>query len=146
MKKTSNLISEETNGSMSKPLKEETSRYGSSREAISNKYSAIREQNRPASKLKPEEENVTYANSLLEGNTSSSNTAGVPSSGLTSTWQNMKSGFQNFKANIGSKKFLPIRQIQENKISPASSSESLDEIFHRLKRPSSEQVIYNDED
>ncbi|KAE9604789.1 hypothetical protein Lal_00010903 [Lupinus albus] len=142
MKTTSNLITEEPYGSMSKHLKEETSRHGSSREAISNKYSAIREQS-----SRPTEKNVAYANSMLdEGNTSSSNTAVVPSSGLASTWLNMKNGFQNFKANVGAKKFLPIRQTQEDNISSASSSESLDAIFKRLKKPSSEQVIYNDED
>ncbi|KAK7280977.1 hypothetical protein RIF29_08586 [Crotalaria pallida] len=136
MKTSSSLITEETNGIRPKPLKEETSRHGSSREAISNKYAAIREQSRPAEK-----------NAMLdEGNTSSSNTPGLPPSGFASTWQNVKNGFQNFKANVGAKKFLPIRQMQENKISPASSSESLDEIFQRLKRPSSEQVIYNEED
>ena len=146
MNTTSNLITEETNGSLSKTLKEETSRYGSSREAISNKYAAIREQGGPASKLKPEEENVATSNSMLDkGNTNSSYTAGLPPSGLASTWQNMKTGFQNFKANIGAKKFIPIRQIQENSVSRASSSESLDEIFQRLKRPSSDQVNYNDD-
>ncbi|OIV98445.1 hypothetical protein TanjilG_16772 [Lupinus angustifolius] len=142
MKTTSNLITEEPYGSMSKHLKEETNRQGSSREAISNKYAAIREQS-----SRPAEKNVPYANSMLdEGNTSSSNTAVMPSSGLASTWLNMKNGFQNFKANVGAKKFLPIRQTLEDKISPASSSESLDAIFQRLKKPSSDQVIYHDED
>jgi hypothetical protein len=65
------------------------------------------------------------------------NTTGGPSSGLASTWASMKTGFQSFKANVGAKKFLPLRQIQETKlVSRISSSESLDEIFQRLKRPS----------
>ncbi|TKY47677.1 LMBR1 domain-containing protein A [Spatholobus suberectus] len=147
MKPTSNLITDEINGSLSKTSKEDASRYGSSKEAITKKYAVIREQGGPASKLKSEEKNVASADFLLdEGNTNSSNSAGVPSSGLTSTWQTMKTGFQSFRANIGAKKFLPLRQIQENKVSHDSSSESLDEIFQRLKRPSLNQPIYNDDD
>ncbi|RDX80853.1 LMBR1 domain-containing protein 2-like A, partial [Mucuna pruriens] len=148
MKTTSSLINDETSGSLSKTSKEDTSKYGSSREAITKKYSVIREQGGPASKLKSEEKNVASSDSLLDqGNTNSSNSAGVePSSGLTSTWQTMKTGFQTFKANIGAKKFLPLRQIQENKVSHDSSSESLDDIFQKLKRPSAIQSIYNDDD
>nr|CAD1826937.1 unnamed protein product [Ananas comosus var. bracteatus] len=52
-----------------------------------------------------------------------------------STWTSMKSGFQNFKANMGAKKFLPLRQVQGQAIhTRVSSSESLDEIFQRLKQ------------
>lgn len=144
MKPTSNLITDEINGSLSNASKEDTSR---SREAITKKYAVIREQGGPASKLKSGEKNVASADSLFdEGNAKSSNSAGGPSSGLTSTWQSMKTGFQSFKANIGAKKFLPLRQIQENKGSGDSSSESLDEIFQRLKRPTVNQSIYNDDD
>ncbi|GAU45308.1 hypothetical protein TSUD_300370 [Trifolium subterraneum] len=146
LKTTSDLITEEVNGGIPKTLDEETRRYGSSREAISNKYAAIRGQGGPLSKLKAEEKNVASYSVLDEGNTNSRNSAGAPSSGLASTWQTMKTGFQSFKSNIGAKKFLPIRQIQENTISRGSSSESLDEIFQRLKQPSLDQVTYNNED
>ncbi|XP_057434267.1 uncharacterized protein LOC130726963 isoform X1 [Lotus japonicus] len=142
MKTNSDVITEETNG-LSKSSREETSRYGSSREAISNKYAAIREQGGPASKRKAEEKNVASANSVLD---KGSNSGGAPSSGLASTWLNMKTGFQSFKANIGAKKFLPIRQIQESNVSCVSSSESLDEIFQRLKGTSLDQNTYNEED
>ncbi|KAL5171121.1 LMBR1 domain-containing protein 2 A [Glycine soja] len=144
MKPTSSLITDEVKGSLSKTSKEDTSR---SREAITKKYAVIREQGGPASKLKSEEKNVASADSLFdEGNTNSSNSSGGPSSGLTSTWQSMKTGFQSFKTNIGAKKFLPLRQIQENKGPSDSSSESLDDIFQRLKRPTLHQSIYNDDD
>jgi hypothetical protein len=148
LKTTSDLITEEVNGGISKTLDEETRRYGSSREAISNKYAAIRGQGGPLSKFKAEEKNVASYSVLDEGNTTNSrNSAGAPSSGLASTWQTMKTGFQSFKSNIGAKKFLPIRQIQEeNTVSRVSSSESLDDIFQRLKQPSLDQVTYNDED
>ncbi|CAJ2667886.1 unnamed protein product [Trifolium pratense] len=146
LKTTSDLITEEVNGGISKTLDEETRRYGSSREAISNKYAEIRAQGGPLSKLKTEEKKVASYSVLDEGNTNSRNSAGAPSSGLASTWQTMKTGFQSFKSNIGAKKFLPIRQTEENTVSRVSSSESLDEIFQRLKQPSLDQVIYNDED
>ncbi|KAJ1405324.1 LMBR1-like membrane protein [Sesbania bispinosa] len=102
MKGTSTLINAEINGSLPKTLKEETRRYSSSREAISSKYAAVREQSRLASKLKAEEKNIESAKIPLldQGNTHSENTAGT--SGLVSTWQTMKTGFRSFKANIGS--------------------------------------------
>ncbi|KAK8538923.1 hypothetical protein V6N13_009271 [Hibiscus sabdariffa] len=134
-------------GSPSRPMKEETRKYASSREAISNKYAAMRELGRQISNPKPAENNITSAKvSLLEAsNSQSGSQKGGPSSRLGSTWGSMKSGFQNFKANIEARKFLPIRQNPEAKlISPVNSSdsESLDVIFQRLKRPS---VDYSDE-
>ncbi|KAJ7945435.1 LMBR1 domain-containing protein 2-like A [Quillaja saponaria] len=145
LKGTTNLINEGIDGNLSKSLKEEARRYGSSREAISNKYAAIREQSGQASKLKPVEKNITSAKvSLLDGGNTH---YGGPSSGLASTWQSMKTGFQSFKSNIGAKKFLPLRQLQDSDaISRVSSSESLDDIFQRLKRPSLDQETYSDDD
>ncbi|XVF15251.1 hypothetical protein REPUB_Repub09cG0134800 [Reevesia pubescens] len=148
MKATTTSASDGAKGSPSRPLKEETRKYGTSREAISNKYAAMREQSRQTSNPKPVENNITSAKvSLLEaGNSNSSNQKGGPSSGLASTWRSMKSGFQNFKANIEAKKFLPLRQNQENRLVSrvnSSDSESLDEIFQRLKRPS---IDHSDED
>ncbi|MED6158470.1 hypothetical protein PIB30_033003 [Stylosanthes scabra] len=147
MNTSSELITKETNESVSKTWKDETSRrYGSSREDISNKYAAIREQGKP----KPDEAMAASSDSVLnEGIDSPGHTARPPPSGLSSTWLNMKAGFQNFKANIGAKKFMPLRQtqIQENNVSDASSSESLDEIFQRLKKPSTpSRVNYHDDD
>ncbi|MCI54953.1 LMBR1 domain-containing protein 2 like A, partial [Trifolium medium] len=80
LKTTSDLITEEVNGGVSKTLDEETRRYGSSREAISNKYAAIRAQGGSLSKLKAEEKNVASYSVLDEGNTNSRNSAGAPSS------------------------------------------------------------------
>ncbi|XP_028776553.1 LMBR1 domain-containing protein 2 homolog A isoform X2 [Neltuma alba] len=146
MKAKSSVTDEKMNGSLSKTLKEDTRR--SSREAIGNKYAAIRESSGQASKTKPEEKSITSAKvSLLDGgNNQSNNTARLPPLALASTWQTMKNGFQTFKANIGTKKFMPLRQAEENKMSRVSSSESLDEIFHRLKRPSLDQDLYHDEE
>ncbi|KAL2332747.1 hypothetical protein Fmac_013960 [Flemingia macrophylla] len=145
MKTTSNLI---TDGSPSKTSKEDASKNVSSREALTKKYAAIREPGRSTFKLKSEEKKAASADSLFdEGRTGSSNSAGVTSSALTSTWQSMKTGFQSFRANVGAKKFLPLKQIQENNVSRDSSSESLDEIFQRLKLPPSlNQSIYNEDE
>ncbi|XP_065874159.1 uncharacterized protein [Euphorbia lathyris] len=149
MKATTSLITDDARGSASTPSKEEGRRYNSSREAMTNKYAAFREQTRHANASnRPVEKNITSAKvSLLDDNSESSAAIGGPSSGLSSKWESMKNGFQSFKANIGAKKFLPIRQIQETKlISHSSSSESLDEIFQRLKRSSPKQENNSDEE
>lgn len=151
MKATTSLINDGVKGSPSKPSKDETRKYGSHREAISNKYAAIREQSKQTSSntKKPVEQSIASAKvSLLDAGEPqpSSNPAGGPS-GLASKWESMKSGFQSFKANLGNKKFLPLRQIQETKlVSRVSSSESLDEIFQRLKRPSADHESNSDDD
>ncbi|KAG9451420.1 hypothetical protein H6P81_011385 [Aristolochia fimbriata] len=135
-------IREVTNASRSKTSKDSGAKYENSKEAIANKYAHVREQqSRPSpSTVTTEKSRIQSAKvSLLEpGNSSQSN--GNPSSGIASTWESMKNGFQNFKANMGSRKFLPLRQVQENQLpSRISSSESLDEIFQRLKlRPKRE--------
>ncbi|KAF2283937.1 hypothetical protein GH714_017380 [Hevea brasiliensis] len=146
MKATTSLVTDATKGSTSTPLKEEGSRYSTSKEAISNKYASLREQSRHAN-ARPAEKNIASATvSLLDsGNSESSNTRGP--SGLASKWESMKNGFQSFKANIGAKRFLPLRQIQDTKLfSHDSSSESLDEIFQRLKRPSNDYGSNSDDD
>lgn len=151
MKATTSLINDGVKGSPSKPSKDETRKYGSHREAISNKYAAIREQSKQTSSntKKPVEQSIASAKvSLLDAGEPqpSSNPAGGPS-GLASKWESMKSGFQSFKANLGNKKFLPLRQIQETTLVPrVSSSESLDEIFQRLKRPSADHESNSDDD
>lgn len=127
-----------------KKLNVEARQYSENRETIGHKYSAMREQNRP----KPVENTMASAKVSLLNAGSSDSVSGTegPSSGLSSTWRTMKSGFQNFKANIGSRKFLPLRQTQEAKLmSHDSSSDSLDDIFQRLKRPTREQATYDDD-
>ncbi|CAI0422127.1 unnamed protein product [Linum tenue] len=145
MKSTSNLISDEKAGSSSSRVsKEETRRANPSREALSSKYAAVRQQSR-LSNLRPVEKNIASAKvSLLDaGNSDSDNTTrggmSSSSSGLTARWESMKNGFQTFKANIEAKRFIPLRQTLEPSkpiISHDSSHESLDEIFQRLKQPS----------
>jgi hypothetical protein len=144
--------------------KDEMSRkYGSAREAITNKYAAIREQqsrNSPSTVTKPE----TMASakvSLLETDVSGPSNgegggsgSGEPSSRLASTWRNMKLGIQSFKENVATKKFLPLRQGPETtamtstsaRVTTPSIPQSLDEIFQRLKNRSVEHGHYLDDD
>ncbi|KAE8675661.1 homeobox-leucine zipper protein ATHB-6-like [Hibiscus syriacus] len=134
MKAATTSAADGAKGSPSRPMKEETRKYASSREAISNKYASMRELGRKMSNPKPMENNITSAKVLL---LEASNSHSGSPKGLASTLRSMKSGFQTFKANIEARKFLNTRQNQEAKLIPSvNSSESLDEIFQRLKRPS----------
>ncbi|KVI10905.1 LMBR1-like membrane protein [Cynara cardunculus var. scolymus] len=56
------------------------------------------------------------------------------SSKIVSTWVSMKSNFQNFRSNMEARRFIPLRQVQDPQVPQDSSSESLDDIFERLKR------------
>ncbi|KAG5548318.1 hypothetical protein RHGRI_013876 [Rhododendron griersonianum] len=159
LKATTSIFKEDVKGSSSKPPKDEVNRYGGSHEAISNKYAAIREQSKQASKIKPVDNIASTKVSLLEAeNSQSGDATGVPSSGLAMKWASVKSGFQSFKAKVEAKKFTPLRQLQDNVLlsrassqsltllDRVSSSQSLDEIFQRLKRPSLERGNDSDED
>lgn len=142
-------------GSSSKPLRDDARRYSGSKEAISSKYAALREQGKQTSHVKPMEDVGSTKVSLLDSaNPRSGSTAAAPS-GLAGKWASMKVGFQNFKTNIEAKRliplrqvgeFIPLRQAQDTNVSRASSSESLDDIFNKLKRPAAESENYSDDD
>ncbi|XP_021758593.1 LMBR1 domain-containing protein 2 homolog A-like isoform X2 [Chenopodium quinoa] len=136
-------------GSLGKTSKSEARQSIGNREVIGHKYAVMREQNKQTSSSKPAENTIAAAKvSLLNSETSSSaNDLRRTSSGMSSTWQSMKMGFNNFKTNLEAKKFLPLKQSQEPKLlSHNSSSESLDEIFQRLKRPTVDSTAYVDDD
>jgi hypothetical protein len=118
------------------------------RETIASKYTSIREQNRQSGKAVRKEISPNSVSLLEERNSEQRSNAGVPPTGVSATWASMKIGFQNFKANMGSKKFLPLRQDPGFVLnSNASSPESLDDIFQRLKRrPANVPVDYLDDD
>lgn len=69
-----------------------------------------------------------------------------PSRDLSSTWRSMQTGFRNFKSNMESKGFIPLNQVQDAGHSRASSTDSLDEIFDKIKRPASESPNYDSDD
>lgn len=142
-------------GSSSKPLKDEARRYSGSKEAISSKYAALREQGKLSSHVKPMEDIGSTKVSLLDSASSHSGGTVAAPSGLAGKWASMKAGFQNFKTNIEAKRLIPLRQVgefmplqqaQDLSVSRASSSESLDEIFQKLKRPATESENYGDDD
>ncbi|KAL8143488.1 hypothetical protein V2J09_016520 [Rumex salicifolius] len=137
-----------TRGSVSTSSRDESRRYSANREAISHKYITIKEQTHQTSPSKPVENRIASARvSLLDEEGSSQSRIPIErsTSGLSMTWQSMKTGFQNLKGNIDAKKFIPLRQGQETKLEPHTSSESLDQIFQRLKRPSSDHATYSDD-
>lgn len=143
MKVASGLSKEGGKATQPKALKEENWRYGNSRDAIESKYAAIRDQQgrHSSPSASAQKSKVTSTSvSLLEGGSapnqySSANTIGGPSAKISSTWESMKAGFQNFKTNIEAKKFLPLRQVPEASVnSRDASSQSLDDIFQRLKQ------------
>lgn len=124
------------------------SKYANNRENIASKYTAVREQNRQVGKSVKKEISSNSVSLLEERNSEQGSNTGVPPTGVSATWASMKIGFQNFKANMGSKKFIPLRQdpgFVPN--SNVSSPESLDDIFQRLKRrPANMPVDYLDDD
>ncbi|EHA8586768.1 LMBR1 domain-containing protein 2 [Cocos nucifera] len=124
-------------GNQSKPLKEEGHRFGTSLETIASKYAMIRWQQGSQSSMSKENDTSPASVSLLNAGNAEKQSDGLPmgpSTRLASTWASMKTGLQNFKANIGARKFLPLHQALQTLHSRVSSSESLDEIFQRLKQ------------
>uniref|UniRef100_A0A0D9WNC0 LMBR1-like membrane protein n=1 Tax=Leersia perrieri TaxID=77586 RepID=A0A0D9WNC0_9ORYZ len=115
-----------------------------------HKYSSIREENSSHQAVK-QVQKESQSTTVLSGTGNSENSE-TPSSvsnepdsqaGTTSTWTSMKTGFQNFRANMGSKKIFPLSLSHTQ----SSSSKSLDEIFQGLKRHSSNaSVDYLDDD
>ncbi|KAL4279922.1 hypothetical protein GQ457_03G004460 [Hibiscus cannabinus] len=105
------------------PMKEEVQQV-INREAIVKKHSTIREQNKQASTS----EELTPFKSATR--------APPPPERSGSKWESMKPGLLTFNSVLEVKKYLPLSQTEENTMSSfASSSESLDEIFQRLKQP-----------
>lgn len=78
-------------------------------------------------------------------NSSSASVAPDPSAGATSsTWMAMKTSLLNFRASMGPKRFLRLSQSSSLGTN-ASATETLDEIFQRLKRHSSNVDYLDDE-
>lgn len=143
--KPSTRLREEDNVSHSKPLKGEA-HHESSKEEINGKYKAKR-----ARQMK--RENSISSNGRSRDRPLSSRDENSmmdmqvqPSRDLSSTWRSMQIGFRNFKSNMESKGFIPLHQLQDTGHSRASSTDSLDEIFERIKRPGSESANYDSDD
>ncbi|KAK7400342.1 hypothetical protein VNO78_11548 [Psophocarpus tetragonolobus] len=126
---TTNIMEEEN----------ESTQYDMSRKISSKKYTALRvNHNEEISSKDWTHERVS---SSLTGDVNDSHDiSSASSSVLASKWESMMHGFKSFRSNIDSKKFLPLAnsQGQGSTLNIKSSSESLDEIFERLKRPPSD--------
>lgn len=133
MKPDTSQNKDHLNAGQSKLPKGGTQRYNSSREQQIQK-SSLGLKEKDGFVLDPDESQTNRSNDqVIAANPSSSSSSGI------STWvSSMKTGFQRFKANLEAKKLLSSGQTQEaNMTSHVSSSESLDEIFFKLKqRPS----------
>lgn len=147
IKGNSETIKEDFEGSSSKPLTDQNRKYAGNKETISSKYAALREQSKHAKNMMPAEDKTSAKVSLLEAGSSQPGRSPLVQTALVSRWASMKAGFQTFKANIEAKKFLPLRQqAPETKLfHRESSSESLDQIFQRLKRPSTDHEQLSDD-
>lgn len=128
----------------SKPLKGET-QHESSKEEINGKYKSKR-----ARQMKRENSVTSNGRSrdrpLSREDYSMMDLQVQPSRDLSSTWRSMQTGFRNFKSNMESKGFIPLNQVQDAGHSRASSTDSLDEIFDKIKRPTSESPNYDSDD
>ncbi|KAL2490973.1 LMBR1-like membrane protein [Abeliophyllum distichum] len=123
--KASTFTREDDRTNHSKPLKSEMQNE-MSREGISKKYAAI---------IRSQSDEQEMKLTTKEGNMLAKS-----SSGIASTWESMKTGLRNFKSNIDAKRFIPLRQFEDEKHSRVSSSESLDDIFEKIKRPTADHT------
>ncbi|XP_047163131.1 LMBR1 domain-containing protein 2 homolog A-like isoform X1 [Vigna umbellata] len=118
-------------------LGEESEDYERSRKFGNRKYAALRTNlNEEVSRKDLTQEGVS-SSFTSDGNDSQS-TSSAPSSSssvLASRWESMMHGFKSLRSNIDSKRFIPISNAPESILNSKSSSDSLDEIFERLKHP-----------
>ncbi|GJR05696.1 LMBR1 domain-containing protein 2 homolog A-like protein [Tanacetum coccineum] len=106
-------------------------RDNSNKETITRKYEALR-----ANQTKKEATSNSGNSNVTSLDVDKNQSMGSgQSSKIASTWTSMKSNFQNFKSNMEARRFIPLRQSQDTQLPQVSSSESLDEIFEKLKRP-----------
>ncbi|XP_023750686.2 uncharacterized protein LOC111899037 isoform X1 [Lactuca sativa] len=102
------------------------------KEKMNQKYKALRVDEKIRT-------NRTFSNaSSLDIDTNTNNSESGQSSRtsasrISSTWVSMKTNFHNLRSNMAAKRFMQVPQSQPPQQSP---SQSLDEIFERLKQPS----------
>jgi len=117
-------------------MEEENEANDLSRKFGSRKYAALRTNlNEEVSRKDLTQEGVSSSFSS-NGNDSQNTTSSAPSSSvLASSWESMMHGFQSLRSNIDSKRFLPLANTHQSIKISDSPSDSLDEIFERIKRP-----------
>uniref|UniRef100_A0A7N0VCL1 LMBR1-like membrane protein n=1 Tax=Kalanchoe fedtschenkoi TaxID=63787 RepID=A0A7N0VCL1_KALFE len=143
MKATTSLIG----GPKRSPSLLANAKHETSREAMAKKYAAIRDQQFNQAPNGTLSKQNSAPSSLEPDNPQSQNPATGPSgSGIASTWASMKTSLLNVKASIEAKRFIPLRQAQDTKLERRDSSESLDEIFQKLKKPTPERRDFSDDE
>jgi len=85
----------------------------------------------------------SFTSDINDSQSTSSAPSSSSSSVLASRWESMMDGFKSFRSNIDSKRFIPISNPPESILNSKSSSDSLDEIFEKLKHAPPE---YRDSD
>ncbi|CAN6164582.1 unnamed protein product [Urochloa humidicola] len=109
---------------------------------VAHKYSSVRDQCTSPKPVEQAQKDISSASISINLEAGSSEepppASAAPESPAetTSRWASIRTGFQNFRASMGSRKFLrlsPSPSLGTN----ASATESLDEIFRKLKRNSS---------
>ncbi|KAJ1258638.1 hypothetical protein BS78_10G090800 [Paspalum vaginatum] len=132
------------------PLGEETveamPKHGGS---VAQQYSSVGDQCSSPEPVEPVQKGISSASIKLEAGNSEeppcASTAPDSPAATASTWASVKTGIQSFRARMGSR-FRPL-STSPSLGANASATESLDEIFRRLKRrPSSVDADHLDDD
>ncbi|KAI3509404.1 hypothetical protein L1887_24653 [Cichorium endivia] len=132
LRATTTLIN---NGTRGYTKRSKTDIRESKKDIITRKYDSSRAN--PAKK-----EPTTSISTTSSLDTTQNHTMGSgQSSKIASTWVSMKSIFQNCKSKMEAKRFIPLQQDQDSQLSHASSSDTLDDIFERLKKPPQDDTL-----
>lgn len=153
---TSHMVSSETNASRTSSRDEEKINdseamkveplYESAAagEGLGRKYTALRGQQ---TNWSPKDNSIHEKTSPQDAQThQDANVEASSSSMITSAWESFKTRFHSLKSNVEANRFIPLRQNQDTMTSRSESTESLDEIFERLKRHTSRHINFDDND
>ncbi|XP_027921879.1 LMBR1 domain-containing protein 2 homolog A-like [Vigna unguiculata] len=144
---STNKTTDQDESDTTNTLEEENENQDKIRKFGSRKYAALRTSlNEEVSTKDLTQEGVSssFTSDINDSqSTSSAPSSSSSSSVLASRWESMMDGFKSFRSNIDSKRFIPISNPPESILNSKSSSDSLDEIFEKLKHAPPE---YRDSD
>lgn len=113
--------------------------------AHSHRYSSVREQCSSPKPVEPVQKEISPASIKLDTGNSEEQAPDSPAE-TASAWASMRIGLQNFRASMGSKKFLRLG-LSPRAGTNESATATLDEIFRKLKRhPSNADAGHLDDD
>lgn len=105
-------------------------------DVVAHRYSSVREQCSSPKPVEQVQKEISPASSNLDDTGNSEEPAPDSPADTASRWASMKIGLQNLRASMGSRKFLSLGLSPRARTSE-SATETLDEIFRKLKRHSS---------